>query len=121
MVNTRKQTELDKVKAQVACPVELSLRILGGKWRGSVLYQLRNGPLRFNELKYRVQDAVVDYDGADNYLSNKVLAGHLHSLTEFGLVEKTELDNQPGYYLTERGKSVVPILLDLFYWGDKNF
>ena len=52
---------VDKIKRTVVCPVELSLRILGGKWRGSILYQLKNGPLRFNELKLRVQYAVLEY------------------------------------------------------------
>ena len=80
---------IDKIKRNVVCPVELALRVFGGKWRGSILYQLKDGPLRFNALKYRVQDAVVYYDeNEDHFLTSKVLSEHLSVLTEFELVEK---------------------------------
>ena len=122
MVEQKSFSPIQKLKAQVACPVELALRVLGGKWRGSILYQLKDGPLRFNALKYRVQDAVVDYGNNDNYLSNKVLSHHLKELTGFGLVQKTEEDEErENYSLTEKGQSVIPILLDLFYWGQEQF
>ena len=78
--------------------------------------------MRFNALKYRVQDAVVDYGNSDNYLSNKVLSHHLKELTGFGLVQKTEDDAEhENYSLTAKGQSVIPILLDLFYWGQEKF
>jgi DNA-binding HxlR family transcriptional regulator len=71
MQESREISAIEKLKNQVVCPVEFALRVLGGKWRGSILYQLKDGGLRFNELKYRVQDAVIDYEGVDNYLTNK--------------------------------------------------
>mgnify|MGYP000268268627 CR=1 FL=1 len=108
------------MKSQVVCPVELALRMLGGKWRGSILYQLQYGPLRFTALKNRVQDGVVDYDGSENYLSNKVLSGHLNALLDFQLIRKTENgDGNVHYELSDNGLSVMPILIDLFYWGEK--
>lgn len=113
---------IDKLKHQVVCPVELALRVLGGKWRGSIMYQLRNGGLGFNELKFRVQDAVVDYGDADNYLSNKVLSQHLKELAMYDLVQKNEDEEQQARYeLTPKGQSAIPILLDLFYWGEHHF
>lgn len=122
MIASQTTSPIDKLKQQVACPVELALRVLGGKWRGSVLYQLKDGALRFNELKYRVQDAAVDYEGSDNYLSNKVLSGHLKALIEYELVEKTgHSEENERYALTTKGQSVMPILIDLFYWGQNKF
>lgn len=114
-------SKIDKIKAQVACPVELALRVLGGKWRGSVMYQLKDGPLRFNDLKWRVQDAVVDYGEADNFLSNKVLSYHLTELIDYDLVMKEEKDGNVVYQLTSKGESSIPILLDLFDWGTTQF
>ena len=32
------------------CPIERGMRILGGKWKGSILWHLRDGPVRFNDL-----------------------------------------------------------------------
>ncbi len=112
---------IDKIRSMVVCPVELALRILGGKWRGSILYQLKDDSLRFNDLKYRVQDAVVYYDDSENLLSNKVLSAHLNELIGYDLIYKSTVDEVIYYQLTERGKSVIPILLDLFDWGDRHF
>ena len=117
--------EIGNIKNNVVCPVELTLRILGGKWRGSILYQLREEPLRFNELMRRVQDAVVYYNDEDHFLTGKVLAEHLLLLQEYKLVEKKLLVEGEKeiykYALTEKGKSVIPILLDLYHWGETNF
>lgn len=111
---------IKKLKDQVVCPVEVALRILGGKWRGSILYQLRIGELRFNELKKRVQDAVIDYEDADNFLSNKVLSSHLNELIDYQLVEKNinATNNHSTYKLTDEGLALIPILIELFYWGE---
>lgn len=115
-----KSNAIKKLKDQVVCPVEVALRILGGKWRGSILYQLRNGALRFNELKRRVQDAVIDFEDADNYLSNKVLSYHLNELIEYQLVHKntSQLNGNSNYELTSTGLELMPILIELFYWGE---
>jgi DNA-binding HxlR family transcriptional regulator len=86
-----------------------------------ILYQLKDGPLRFNHLKIRVQDAVVDYDDSDNLLSNKVLSMHLSELVEFGLLTKIQNNTHTCYCLTDKGASAILILLDLFYWGSNEF
>ena len=120
-MESTKQQKIDKIKCQVVCPVELALRVLGGKWRGSIMYQLIDGPLRFNDLKYRVQDAVVDYEDADNFLSNKVLSSHLNELIDYELIVKDTENSHFTYQLSEKGKSAIPLLLDLFDWGEKHF
>ena len=110
---------INKLKNQIVCPVEFTLRIMGGKWRGSILYQLKDESLRFSELKYRVQDAVIDYADASNYLTNKVLSSHLKELIAFHLVQKREDEDQHTVYeLTPAGLALHPILIDLFYWGE---
>ena len=121
MIQEIRTPNIDKIKSLVVCPVELALRVLGGKWRGSVMYQLKDGPLRFNDLKYRVQDAVVYYDNSENLLSNKVLSSHLAELIGYDLIEKTNKNDIIFYGLTKRGKSAIPILLDLFDWGKTHF
>jgi len=119
MSELSENNRIKQLKSQVVCPVEFALRILGGKWRGSIIYQLKDGPLRFNDLKHNVQCAAIDYDGADNFLTNKVLSGHLKELIEFNLVEKITIDeNVSNYQLTLVGEAMVPILLELFDWGE---
>lgn len=121
MIHEITKPKIDKIKSQVVCPVELALRVLGGKWRGSILYQLRGEELRFNHLKMRVQDAVVIDPDGENFLSNKVLSFHLSELIEFGLVEKVNGGEIAYYRLSPKGNSAIPILLDLFDWGQNNF
>ena len=119
MDESKENFRIKQLKNQVVCPVEFALRILGGKWRGSILYQLKDGPLRFNELKHNVQCAAIDYEGADNYLTNKVLSGHVKELTEFKLLEKhTNTDQTTVYQLSPVGLAMIPILLELFDWGE---
>ena len=121
-METGSNSAIDKIKRNVVCPVELALRVFGGKWRGSILYQLKDGPLRFNALKHRVQDAVVYYDeNDDHFLTSKVLSEHLNALTEFDLVEKSAVEEHFVYGLTPKGQSAIPLLLDLFYWGEHHF
>lgn len=119
MEQTDENLRIKQLKNQVVCPVEFALRILGGKWRGSILYQLKDGPLRFNELKHNVQCAAIDYEGADNFLTNKVLSGHVKELTEFKLIEKnTNSEQNSVYQLSPAGIAMIPILLELFDWGE---
>ena len=119
------ELQIDKIKRNVVCPVELALRVFGGKWRGSIIYQLKDGQLRFNELKNRVQDGVVYYNDEDHFLSSKVLTEHLTVLQEFNLVEKCLIKNDKdeyyAYKLTDKGESALPLLIELFYWGENNF
>ena len=35
---------------QLPCPIERGMRMLGGKWKGSILWHLKDGPVRFREL-----------------------------------------------------------------------
>ena len=30
------------------CPIERGMRLIGGKWKGSILWHLKDGPVRFN-------------------------------------------------------------------------
>ena len=32
------------------CPIERGMRLIGGKWKGSILWHLKDGPVRFNDL-----------------------------------------------------------------------
>ncbi|MCG8573848.1 MAG: helix-turn-helix transcriptional regulator [Flavobacteriales bacterium] len=122
MENKLDNKELENLKKNVVCPVELALRVVGGKWRGSILYQLQDEPLRFNELMLRVQDAVVYYDKrVDHFLSSKVLSEHLSSLQNLGMIEKLQEQDKTYYRLSQRGQSIVPLLIELFYWGEEHF
>ncbi len=93
-----------------ACPVEATLELIGGKWKGIVLYYLLGGRLRFSELKRQVGD-----------VTQRMLTKQLRELEASGLVNRivyAEVPPRVEYELTEEGTSLEPILNTLKEWGE---
>ena len=93
----------------VGCPVELSLNLLGGKWKVVILARLKEQPLGYAELRERVPD-----------LSDKVLTERLAELQRQGWIERGRDDNgtdRSRYRLTEKGQTLRPVLQHLYEWG----
>lgn len=94
-----------------ACPVEASLEIFGGKWKGIILFHLLEETLRFNELQ-RVCGSV----------TQRMLTKQLRDLEDHGLINRKvypEVPPKVEYSLTEIGKTLRPIILELKAWGEK--
>ena len=92
------------------CPIERGMRILGGKWTGSILWQLRQGPMRFNQLSRQLGGA-----------SKKMIDQRLKSLEQQGLVTRQVLSTRPiavAYEITEFGCSALTILEQLKDWTE---
>lgn len=88
----------------MGCPVELSLHVLGGKWKPVILAHLKEGPQRYGELRRKIP-----------VLSDKVLSERLADLQAGGLVARDEASGV--YSLTMRGESLRPVLQALYDWG----
>lgn len=92
-----------------ACPVEATLELIGGKWKGMILYHLLDRTLRFNELKRRVGN-----------VTQRMLTKQLRELELNGLIHRqvyAEVPPKVEYSLTKTGNSLKPILLSLRTWG----
>ena len=95
-----------------ACPVEASLELFGGKWKGMALYHLLDGTKRFNELKRNM--------GA---VTQRMLTKQLRELEGDGLISRKVYAQVPPkveYSLTKKGKSLRSILLALEKWGKRH-
>ena len=93
-----------------ACPVEATLELIGGKWKGIVLYYLLDGRLRFSELKRQI-----------GCVTQRMLTKQLRELEDGGLVNRivyAEVPPRVEYELTEDGESLKPIVLALKTWGE---
>ena len=90
-----------------------TLSLINGKYKMTILYVLMlQGPVRFNELKRQI--------GAISY---KTLSAALKELEEDRLVSRKEYPQIPPkveYSLTERGKTLIPILNAMCDWGEEN-
>lgn len=92
-----------------ACPVELTLDLIDGKWKGVLLYHLGEGPLRFNEIRRRAPAA-----------TQRMLTRQLRELEADGLIIRTvypEVPPRVDYRLSARGESLGPIIAALKAWG----
>ena len=90
------------------------LKLVKGKYKAQVLYKLREfGVVRFGEMKRYLGDDI----------SLKMLVSTLKELAADDLIIRTQYDQLPPkveYSLTERGKSLIPLLDGLCAWGDAN-
>ena len=93
------------------CPVEACLEIVGGKWKGVILFHLLGGTKRFNELM-RLMPVV----------SQRMLTRQLRELEADQIVVRKvypEVPPKVEYSLTEFGLTLVPVLKVLQQWGDQ--
>ncbi len=90
-----------------------TMSLIQGKYKMFILYALMEfGTVRFNEMK--------KYIGGITY---KTLSSTLKQLSADGLIHREEYPQIPSkveYSLTERGRSLIPILDQMCDWGDKN-
>jgi DNA-binding HxlR family transcriptional regulator len=95
------------------CPVEITLAVIGGKYKPLLLHYLEaNKVLRFGQLRQLVTSA-----------SKKMLTQQLRELEENDLVHRKVYKVVPPkveYSLTERGKSLQPVLKEMGLWGARH-
>ncbi|NBD25179.1 winged helix-turn-helix transcriptional regulator [Paenibacillus glycinis] len=92
------------------CPVEFTLEIIGGKWKGVLLYHLIDGRKRFNELR-KICPAI----------TQRMLTLQLRELEEDGIVHREVYQQVPPkveYSLTAFGMTLKPIILAMKQWGE---
>ncbi len=93
------------------CPVEATLDMIGGKWKGVILYYLLSGTRRFGEFR-RILPSV----------TQRMLTLQLREMERDGLIHRQVYAQVPPkveYSLTDYGKSLEPILLLMRDWGDR--
>jgi DNA-binding HxlR family transcriptional regulator len=93
------------------CPVEAAFDVIGGKWKGVILYHLLGrGTLRFGELRRLLPKR----------LTQQALTNQLRELEADGVIHREVYCQVPPrveYSLTPLGESVRPLLYGLCDWG----
>ena len=102
---------MENEKKMPQCPVEMTLQLIGDKWKVLIIRDLMEGTKRFNELMRSVTG-----------ISQKVLTSHLRAMEKAGLVNRkvfAEVPPRVEYSLTEKGRDLLPIFYAIAKWGLK--
>jgi len=103
-----------KIEPEYRCPLEHTIHLLNGKWKPRILCRLSvESPMRYTELRQKLQD-----------ITDAALSTSLQSLMESGLVRRISYDEIPPrveYSLTEKGRSIMPVLYEICRWSSQYF
>ncbi|WP_155990448.1 MULTISPECIES: helix-turn-helix domain-containing protein [unclassified Paenibacillus] len=91
--------------------MEITLDVIGGKWKGFILYYLLENKRRYNELRRLIPD-----------ISQRMLTLQLNQLEKDGIVHREiypEIPPRVEYSLTECGETLRPIIVQMSEWGKR--
>jgi len=102
----------EEKKNRIKCNIEIAMEAIDGKWKILILWYLRDEKKRFNELQKSIYG-----------ITQKMLIQKLRELEEDKIVHREVYPVVPPkveYSLTTYGKTLNPILKELYLWGEKH-
>ncbi len=103
---------INELSMRVDCPIAATLKMVGGRWKLIIIWNLREGTFRYKELQRMIP-----------HISEKMLTQQLASLVEDGWVSKKDYKEIPPrteYSLTPLGYSFIEVLNHIYDWGLSN-
>ncbi|MEP6611471.1 MAG: helix-turn-helix domain-containing protein [Mucilaginibacter sp.] len=100
-----------KLNKKAYCPVDFAFQRVGGKYKGRILWYLKDSVLRYGELKRIVEG-----------ISPKMLTQALKELEDDGLVTRkvyTEVPPRVEYSITSTGSELIPAIDSMRVWAEK--
>jgi len=101
------------VERHSECPVTTAIAVIAGKWKPTILCEIRDGARRFSDLRRDIAG-----------ISEKVLSQHLRDLEADGVVARREFREgavlATEYAFTDYGRTLIPALNALAEWGLKH-
>ncbi len=101
---------IPKTEKDIRCPLEYGLDIFGGKWDSRIICVLEHmGTLRYSRIRKEMCN-----------ITDAVLASTLKKLISEDIIERKQYDEIPPrveYSLTEKGRTVVPIMQSICSWA----
>lgn len=91
------------------CAMDVTMHYIGGKWKTVVLWYLREDKKRFSELKRLIPN-----------ITEKMLSLQLKNLEKDGIIGRKlypEVPPKVEYFLTDFGKSLIPMMEEIARWG----
>ena len=99
-----KESELN-----IDCPIQALGVILGKKWVSQIILILKDDKKKFSELKKTLKTC-----------SSKMLSQQLEMLIIYNIINNTNDNIESFYYLTNKGKELIPIIQEFILWQNIN-
>ena len=101
------------------CPVAAFQKMISGKYKLRILWDIKDGPLRYGEIKSGLLRGV---EGTQE-IAPRVLSRELKALVQSGLVVRKDYGVVPPkveYRLTPMGQSFIPVIAEIRKWGARH-
>jgi DNA-binding HxlR family transcriptional regulator len=101
------------------CPVAAFQKMISGKYKLRIVWDLKDGPLRYGEIRTGLLRGTI----GSSEIAPRVLSRELKALTESGLIDRKDYGVVPPkveYRLTRKGKSFVPVIAAIKDWGTRH-
>ena len=98
------------------CPVAAFQKMISGKYKLRIVWDLKDGPRRYGEIR----TGLLRGSEGSPEIAPRVLSRELKALTESGLIDRKDFGVVPPkveYSLTRKGKSFVPLIAAIRNWG----
>jgi DNA-binding HxlR family transcriptional regulator len=102
-----------------ACPVAAFQKIISGKYKLRIIWDLKDGPLRYGEIR----TGLLRGSSGSPEITPRVLSRELKALASTGLIDRKDYGVVPPkveYRLTRKGKSFVPVIAAIRNWGARH-
>jgi DNA-binding HxlR family transcriptional regulator len=101
------------------CPVAAFQKMISGKYKLRIVWDLKDGPLRYGEIR----TGLLRGSDGTREIAPRVLSRELKALTQTGLIDRKDYGVVPPkveYRLTEKGQSFVPVISAIRKWGARH-
>jgi len=91
------------------CPIDAALTVIDGRWKGTIMWRLLDGPMRTAELRRSIPD-----------ITERMLIRHLREMVDDGILDRHDARTVPPcvhYSISDYGMTLAPVLAALCDWG----
>jgi DNA-binding HxlR family transcriptional regulator len=108
-----------KTAPACGCPVAAFQKMISGKYKLRIVWDLQHGPKRYGEIRTGLLRGAT----GTSAIAPRVLSRELKALTESGLIDRRDFGEVPPkveYRLTRKGRSFVPVIAAIRDWGARH-
>lgn len=98
------------IDSRYNCCIDATMSVIEGRWKCTILCMLfRNGPMRYSELQRKISE-----------VSSRILSKQLKELEKDGMIDRVVTTDRKlcvTYKLTDKGRTIIPLLISMAEWG----